>query len=61
MGGRPLLLAGGLQITDRLVVDRLETEGAAGASGGSFASVTLMVTIIAVLAPPGSLTFTVTK
>ena len=60
MGGRPVL-SGAVQTTDRLVVESLDTEGAAGASGGSSTSVISMSTAIVALIMLGSLALTVTR
>ena len=61
MAGRPVL-AGALQLTFRLSVvpDFAATAGAAGRSGGSSTSVTLMVTALVASTVP-SFTFTVTE
>ena len=61
MAGRPVL-AGALQLTSRLPVVPAfaATAGAAGWSGGSSTSVTLMVTALVTFTVP-SLTFTVTE
>ena len=61
MAGRPVL-AGALQLTFRLssAPDFAATVGAAGRSGGSATSVTLMVTALVAFTVP-SLTLTVTE
>ena len=61
MAGRPAF-DGAVQLTSRLVADPgvADTEGAAGATGGSFTSVIPIVTAMVSVSPLPSSAFTVT-